>query len=145
MRRARPADLQAILTIENASFDADAWPLDEFEAYLQFCPEMFYVLETPDGAIAAYSITRLHRRHAELVSIATAPAYRGRGLGARLLKRSMNAARRAGAESMWLTVRPDNIGALRLYESLGFRRTRRVRDYYADGVDGLRLTFWYSS
>ena len=79
------------------------------------------------------------------MSLATAPAYRGRGLASRLLRRSSSAARRAGAESLWLTVRPDNAEAIRLYESFGFRRTRRVPDYYADGVDGLRLTFWYSS
>ena len=35
-----------------------------------------------------------------------------------------------------------NVGALRLYENLGFVRDKRLFKYYLNGVDALRLKLW---
>ena len=47
------------------------------------------------------------------------PAWRGRGLGAHLVARSLRALRKAGCEQVWLCVNVDN-PAHDLYLRLGF-------------------------
>ncbi len=44
----------------------------------------------------------------------------------------MNVARRHGADSMFLEVRPSNAVALRLYQGMGFDEIGRRRGYYPD-------------
>jgi mycothiol synthase len=58
------------------------------------------------------------------------PAWRGRGLGAHLVVRSLRALQRAGAHHVWLCVNVNNPAAA-LYERLGFKRAG-VRARYED-------------
>lgn len=55
------------------------------------------------------------------LTIGVVAAYRGRGVGRRLLVALLDAARDAGIGRVSLSVEPDN-PALRLYEDVGFRR-----------------------
>jgi glycosyltransferase involved in cell wall biosynthesis/ribosomal protein S18 acetylase RimI-like enzyme len=57
---------------------------------------------------------------AELLSIATAPAARGRGLGRLLVDAQAAALAKRGVDRMKVLVREENEGANRFYESLGF-------------------------
>ena len=109
-----------------------------FTGYAIRSPDLFFVAEA-GVYLAGYSITSLHREHAELASIAVSPRWRGNGIAKQLIARSMAVSERAGARKMWLTVKVDNAPAIQLYESLGFRRERRVKQYYEDGADGLRM------
>jgi ribosomal protein S18 acetylase RimI-like enzyme len=52
--------------------------------------------------------------------------HRGRGLGSLLLWHSLAGFKRAGIERVYLEVSADNSGACRLYERIGFRRTKVV-------------------
>jgi len=54
------------------------------------------------------------------------PAHRGRGLGTALLMRALDGFRRAGLDRVHLEVTAENIGAIRLYERLGFRTVKTV-------------------
>ncbi len=70
-----------------------------------------------------------HRRRAiyMIVNVAVHPAYRRRGIARALVFQAMYQARRQKAASIWLQVREDNPGAIRLYEQLGFStRARRT-------------------
>ena len=75
---------------------------------------------------------------ARLYSIATAPAARGRGLGATLLAAAEDAARARNCRALRLEVRVDNTAAIALYERAGYRRIGRYREYYEDGEDAWR-------
>jgi ribosomal protein S18 acetylase RimI-like enzyme len=75
---------------------------------------------------------------ARLYSIATAPAARGQGLGARLLAAAEQAAQARGCRALRLEVRVDNAAAIALYERAGFRRIGRYEGYYEDGADAWR-------
>lgn len=57
-----------------------------------------------------------------LFDIATSPAHRGRGLARKLCSGLLAWGRRSGAQSAFLQVSASNTVAIRLYESLGFRR-----------------------
>lgn len=75
-------------------------------------------------------------RHGGTLGIGVLPAYRGRGIGRRLIEATIAAADASGFERIALTVRADNIRAATLYERVGFVREgvmrRAVR---VDGVD----------
>jgi GNAT superfamily N-acetyltransferase len=55
-----------------------------------------------------------------VVALSVLVAYRRKGLGEALLRALLDAAEADGLRQVWLSVRPDNAPALRLYEKLGF-------------------------
>jgi mycothiol synthase len=67
------------------------------------------------------------RRSAELVYLGIAPAWRGKGLGRRLLQHGLSVTHRHGASSLSLAVDDQNAPAVRLYESLRFSPHARKR------------------
>ena len=78
-----------------------------------------------DGELIAMAGERLHPAGwTELSAVCTDAAYRGQGLGTRLV-RAVAAGVRARGELPFLHAAADNVNAIRLYEQLGFtlRRT----------------------
>jgi len=59
-------------------------------------------------------------------NVGITPQHRGRGLGSVLMWHSLAGFKRAGIDRVYLEVSADNSGACRLYERLGFRRTKVV-------------------
>ena len=57
---------------------------------------------------------------ARLAAFAVRPAYRGKGVGRRLMSPLIDALREQGVRRMWLEVIRDNHAAVALYQSLGF-------------------------
>lgn len=55
------------------------------------------------------------------LGIAVHPAARGRGVGRRFMRFLHDAARKRGAKRVRLRVHADNLPAVKLYESLGYR------------------------
>ncbi len=88
-----------------------------------------------DGRIVGNSSLIPFRDHGKRVyliaNVATHPDYRRRGIGRALTERSMNQARDTNASAVWLHVREDNPGAIKLYEQLGFREVARRTAWYA--------------
>ena len=68
-----------------------------------------------------------------------APGMRRRGLGTKLLKMLEREAVKMGCEIMRLEVNPKNEVAMHLYERHGYRKIRRLKRYYANGANALRL------
>ena len=93
---------------------------------------------TPD--LAAYCFFWLLGPEIHLLNLAVRPECRRRGLGRRLLKAMLDIGRRAGVETVYLEVRPKNVGAQGLYHSFGFTVTGRRPGYYEDGEDAHLMT-----
>lgn len=75
-------------------------------------------------------------RHGGTLGVAVVEGYRGKGLGARLMRSVLAAARDGGLVRVALQVRADNARAIALYERLGFRHEGRLRrNLRIDGVD----------
>jgi ribosomal protein S18 acetylase RimI-like enzyme len=89
--------------------------------------------------LAGYALVLRRRgsRIARLYSLAVAEAWRGSGLGSRLLALAQERAALNNAASFRLEVRTDNEAAIRLYERTGYRLVGQKHDYYADGATAL--------
>lgn len=74
---------------------------------------------------------------ARIYSVAVHPQARGLGAGRRLAEALLTRFSEAGARRTYLEVRVDNIPAISLYVSLGFRQVCTLPDYYAPGQHGL--------
>lgn len=79
---------------------------------------------------------------ADVQTLAVAPEAQGSGLGTRLLRTIVEAARTwpgitGGAEQVLLEVRADNPGAQALYQREGFSHIHTRAQYYPDGEDAL--------
>lgn len=97
-------------------------------------PLMGYVWEQ-DGRIIGNASLIPFRDHGKriylIANVATHPDHRRRGIGRALTERSMKQARDKNATAVWLHVRDDNPGAIKLYESLGFQEVARRTAWYA--------------
>lgn len=139
IRRATPADLDALVALERAAFTTDHLSRRQYRAHLR--SPSAAVLAALDGTRLLGKAVIFFRRNsdiARLYSIAVADVARGRGVGAALLSAAEAAARRHGAGRMRLEVRQDNAAAMHLYERRGYRRFGAHAGFYEDGADAWR-------
>jgi RimJ/RimL family protein N-acetyltransferase len=73
-------------------------------------------------------------RHVGVLGMGLLPAFRGQGIGQRLLERTLEAGRTSGLSRVELTVRKDNPGAIALYQKRGFAAEGVQRNAFK--VDG---------
>ena len=85
--------------------------------------------------LAGFIMSRMVRGEAEVLSVAVAPAWRGRGVGRRLLEVHMRQLANLGIRAVFLEVGEDNAPARTLYRRMGFGEVGRREGYYADGPD----------
>ncbi len=81
----------------------------------------------------------------EIMAIAVVPERRGQGLGAFMVREAEKLARAEGYRLLKAHVGCQNQAALRLFESAGFRRKRRLKNYYPSGLDAFELVKGLSS
>jgi ribosomal protein S18 acetylase RimI-like enzyme len=72
--------------------------------------------------------------HIGVLGVALLPEFRRQGLGGRLMRQTLHAARAFGLHRVELTVREDNKSAISLYKKIGFEIEGLLRD--AIRVDG---------
>ncbi|MBV8851349.1 MAG: GNAT family N-acetyltransferase [Methylobacteriaceae bacterium] len=146
IRKGRPADLDRLVAIENAAFEGDRLSRRSLRAYLTKPNVSLLIGEADSGKsaqIIGYALVAFRKdsKKARLYSIASDPEYRlgsGRGLGRLLLAACEEEATTRGAESLVLEVRADNVRAIALYETRGYKKFGAIADYYEDGASALR-------
>jgi ribosomal-protein-alanine N-acetyltransferase len=140
LRRAIDADLDAIMAIETAMFETDAWSPATMAAEVGGPHGYYLVAEAADGGIDGYAglLAPEGSGQADIQTIAVVERARRRGLGRTLMLALLNEARRRGATEVFLEVRADNPGAQALYRQLGFAEIAVRPNYYQpDGVDAV--------
>ena len=134
-----PADLDAILAIEEATFNnptTRAW----YEAELAR-PEVckVFVIRPAETSVAGFAAFWKVVDEMHINNLAVHPTWRGRGLGTRLLAGVMAAAAGMGIRRATLEVRRSNLPAQRLYAAAGFRVVGIREGYYAQPVEDALL------
>jgi ribosomal protein S18 acetylase RimI-like enzyme len=140
VRTATPADLDALVALELSAFCGVRMSRRQYRRHLASPGAAVLVAAAPGEGLLGSALVffRSGSSRARLYSIATAPAARGRGLGARLLAAAERAARERGCRALRLEVRVDNAAAIALYERAGYGRIGRYAGYYEDGADAWR-------
>jgi ribosomal protein S18 acetylase RimI-like enzyme len=140
IRRAFPADLDALAAIEESAFAGDRISRRSMRRLIKRPSAILLVLEEA-GLVRGYALllTRKGSRSARLYSLAMDPSRSGKGAGSRLLKAVEENAAAAGLARITLEVREDNAAAIALYRRAGYAQFGRHEGYYADGAPALRF------
>ena len=82
-----------------------------------------------------------HRPNADLEKVVVASRQQGHGIGRALMEAIIDSAVEASIEHLTLDLRDDNVAAMALYESCGFREYGRLDDFVAVGKRRLGKIF----
>lgn len=135
IRIANGGDLDRILEIENSSFETP-WSREALRMEIEEIElSDVFVIENGEDVIGYMSYMKIVDE-AHINNIAIDKIYRGSGYG-RILVGSVLEILEEKNFSVTLEVRKDNIVAINLYESLGFKEAGVRKDYYGIGKDGL--------
>jgi [ribosomal protein S18]-alanine N-acetyltransferase len=133
LRDMTAADLAAVVAIERASYSVP-WSEATFRGLLRRRDAEVVVAWAAEH-VAGYAAFWCVVDQGELGNVAVAQAWRGQGLGARLVDEVIRRAARRGIRELFLEVRPSNHVARRLYERFGFAPAGRRRNYYQQPVE----------
>ena len=153
LREMAAGDLEAVARLEDELFGAEAWSRDLLAAELAAsqgpgADRRYVVVESEEsdddaadraagagphgprllGYAGLYHAGGL--TSADLLTIATVPAARGRGIASRMLTELVSTAREVSCPDVLLEVRQSNEAAQRLYARHGFVPIGRRRRYY---------------
>src|SRR5690606_6032579 len=129
-RPMQAADLDAICDIEPRIY-SHPWSRGNFSDSLNAGYSCWvYEDRENSGVIFGYAVLMTALDEAHLLNISIAKLHQGKGLGRKLLEHMMQIARNHGAQTIFLEVRPSNIAAVQLYESMGFNEMAIRRNYY---------------
>ncbi|HZG78294.1 MAG TPA: GNAT family N-acetyltransferase [Paenibacillus sp.] len=95
-----------------------------------------FVAETAEGKIiGVYVLIETRPDTMELVNVAVADAYQGRGIGKRLVLHAIEAARSAGVKTLEVGTGSTGVTQLALYQKCGFRMVGIDRDFFVRHYD----------
>ena len=144
LRAMVPADLADVMALEHQLFPDDPWSAEMFaEEVTQPPGSRLYIVAEADGSAgvtAGYAGMMFVPGgvQADVLTIAVASEYWGRGVGSALLGALVQAARDRGCTEVFLEVRKDNPRARGLYRRRGFEEIGVRRGYYQpSGVDAI--------
>lgn len=78
-------------------------------------------------------------RRGYIAMLAVASPYRGHGVATALVKKALDAMAERNADEIVLETEETNTAAMRLYERLGFIRSKKLHRYYLNGNSAYRL------
>ena len=132
---ARPSDAAAIAGIHGVSFQR-GWGEDEI--YSLLIEKNVVAHRAISGRkVVGFILSRLAAGEAEILSVAIAPAWRGRKLARPLLDLHLRRLAGLGTRTVFLEVGEQNTPATRLYRRAGFHEVGKRQGYYEGGATAL--------
>lgn len=128
-------DLNSVRRVEQVCFPKDMWPLWDILGVLTL-PNVVRLKAVVADELVGFIAGDI-RRNQNLSWIATVgvlPEYRSQGIGRSLMGQCEA---NLPTPAVRLNVRVSNTSAIRLYETLGYRRIGIWHGYYQDGEDAL--------
>ncbi|KAJ2896475.1 N-acetyltransferase [Coemansia aciculifera] len=139
IRRFRAMDM---FQFNNINLDryTETYDLSFYLSYLASWPDLYVVAESADSSLMGYLMGKVEGTdeewHGHVTALTVAPECRRLGLGRGLMDVLEDASEKTyDCYFVDLFVRPSNVVAIQMYETLGYTLFRRVIDYYmTDGV-----------
>ena len=139
-------DLDRLMAVMDAAFDpiyGEAWNRKQGSDSLSFPSNHYQLVDrdghppAPRGNAVGFFLSRTGVEEEELLLLAVRPDARGRGLGRILLNELAAAARKRGAQRLFLEMRRGNPAEF-LYRNFGFEPVG-IRPQYYSGSGGNRI------
>lgn len=120
-------DLERVMAIEPRAYEFP-WSEGIFRdclrvGYCCWCYE-------ENDELLGYGVMSVAAGESHILNLTVRPESQRKGIGRKLMKNFIQLAQRHHAETLMLEVRPSNVSAIRLYESMGFNEISRRRNYY---------------
>ncbi len=127
IRAMTEADVSAVIRLERASYQFP-WS----EGIFRDCLRVGYVCRVVvrGEELVGYGVMSASAGEAHILNLCVREADRCRGVGRMLLEHLLARAAASGMSEAYLEVRPSNVAAIRLYQSLGFEPIGVRRGYY---------------
>ena len=121
------SDLDDVMSIETRIYEFP-WTRQIFND----CLRVGYVSHVCElnNELAGYCIMSTGASEAHILNLCISDNYRRRGIGQRLLEHMLDIAKHRNVGTVFLEVRPSNVGAIALYDNVGFNQIGTRRDYY---------------
>ena len=142
LRQAGAADFASIAALEAACFGAadGVFSPQQLRALLSN-PNAYWLISLDNQAMACWlKVSNGRARWARLYSLAVHPSLRGQGWGKCLIEAGFVWMRTQGLSACRAEVKADNFAARKLYAGCSFQEAGLLQDYYAPGVNGVRLS-----
>jgi ribosomal-protein-alanine N-acetyltransferase len=130
MRKMTAKDLEQIISIEKTVFTMP-WSQESYSSELKNSFAHYLVADMV-GKVVAYGGIWVVFEEAHITNIAVHVDYQHQGLGKSLLKGLEQIALQKKADHIYLEVRPSNLTAINMYESLGYGQSGLRKSYYPD-------------
>ena len=127
IRRMVLSDIDRVIFNERSSY-THPWTEAIFRDCLRAkheCWVLYYI-----GNAIGHSVLSVAAQEAHLLNVCIHPDLQGKGFGRELVAFMLDCARAKGAAQVFLEVRASNIGAYKLYESIGFNEIGVRENYY---------------
>jgi ribosomal-protein-alanine N-acetyltransferase len=128
LRPAIVVDAPAMAALHAMAFDAP-WGEAEIAALIIGLGGYAFAAEA-EGRAIGFILCRAVADEAEILTLATTPAQRRRGVAAALVRAGLDGAAARGASAMFLEVAADNLAAIGLYAGAGFAQVGARPGYY---------------
>jgi ribosomal-protein-alanine N-acetyltransferase len=138
----RPAiqlDLPVLVSMERVLFADSPWTTGQFKEAFQGVPTIRHFLVATNEAdqIVGYAAVLVVAPgvEADVLTVAVLPEYARQGIGSHFMKELEIWSKAKQASAMMLEVGVENLGAIKLYEKLGYETIATRKGYYGTGLD----------
>jgi ribosomal protein S18 acetylase RimI-like enzyme len=142
IQRVTIEDLERLCEIEKECFALEAFSKEQL-IYLLGSPNSLSLKALVDNEIAGFTIGVIEKRNkikaGHIFTLDVASKYRRKGVGQQLLQEFERILRERGGVRCQLEVRADNVAALELYHKNEYVKVEQLKNYYQQGIDGIRL------
>lgn len=133
-------DIPAVAELEKQAF---SMPWSEKALKESLAQEYYsFLVAEVQGQVAGYMGLYRVLDESDVTNIAVAQQYRRQGIGQALLARMLQLVQEKGIHLVNLEVRAGNLGAIALYEKMGFQTIGYRKNFYEKPVEDAVLMQW---
>ena len=133
VRAMQSTDIDSVYAIESTAHRAP-WGPDVFRdcVLVGYDCRVLEIIEPSGVEMVAYVVNRYYDNICHVLNLCVAPDHQQKGYGRFLLQQVIDYPAQSAIDSVLLEVRPSNIIALALYQTMGFQQVGIKPDYYKD-------------